>query len=372
MKVFISSLITGMEAFRAAVREAIVSLGHEPVMAEDFTAMVQSPEVACLEGLRQSGLVVLLLGSGYGAKQATGISATHQEYREAKGSRPVIAFVQEEITPDGDQAAFIREVQSWEGGLFRGGFATAEKLKADVIRAIHEWQLSTAASPLDPESLLRQALANVEAGREERRRGIPSLVLSIAAGPSQAILRPSEIEKPELARDLLQQSLFGANSIFTTETGSEKLVQGDSLIIHQGRGERAIKLDPQGGVTFRLKLEQQRMGSAVIKEHVERQIVDALKYTAWVLERIDPTQRLTHVAFAAALTDADSIVIRTQAEHDASPDTYNYGFGRAENDPIHLRPPHRARAALSYEAEHIAEDLITLLRRRAGNTVNFA
>jgi hypothetical protein len=36
MKIFVSSLITGMEPFRAAAREAIIQLGHEPVMAEDF------------------------------------------------------------------------------------------------------------------------------------------------------------------------------------------------------------------------------------------------------------------------------------------------------------------------------------------------
>lgn len=135
MKIFISSLITGMEPLRSAAREAISQLGHEPVMAENFGAKAQSPQIACLEGVRQSGLVVLLLGNGYGAKQATGLSATHEEYRDAKENRPVIAFVQEGITPDADQAAFIKEVQTWEGGLFRGNFDTAEKLKANVTRA---------------------------------------------------------------------------------------------------------------------------------------------------------------------------------------------------------------------------------------------
>lgn len=62
MKVFISSLISGMEAERAAVKRAIEVLGHQPVMAEDFGARASSPQVACLAGLRDADLVVLILG----------------------------------------------------------------------------------------------------------------------------------------------------------------------------------------------------------------------------------------------------------------------------------------------------------------------
>jgi len=366
MKIFISSLITGMEAFRAAARDAISELGYDPVMAEDFGAKVHSPQVACLDGVRQSGLVVLLLGAEYGARQTSGLSATHEEYREAKGIRPIIAFVQDGITPAADQAEFIREVQAWEGGLFRGSFSTPEQLKGRVIRAIHEWQVSTAAGPLDPEELLRQAVSNVTAEQGGYRRGLPSLVLSVAAGPSQAVLRPSEIEKPELARRLLQEALFGQHAIFSTAAGNESGIEGNSLVIQQGQEERVIKLDPQGGLLFRLKLEQQHMGMVVIKEQLEQQIVSALKYAAWVLDQIDPTQRLTHVALAVSITDANSIVIRTQSEHDASPNSFSMGFGQRDDRPVYLTPPHRLRAALNHEAEHLAEDLITLLRRRTG------
>lgn len=43
MKVFISSLITGMEAERAAIKSAIQLLGHEPAMAEEFEVRTGSP-----------------------------------------------------------------------------------------------------------------------------------------------------------------------------------------------------------------------------------------------------------------------------------------------------------------------------------------
>ena len=110
MKIFISSLITGMEPIRAAAKEAIEQLGHQPVMAEQFIASPNSPQVACLQGLRQSGLVILILGEHYGATQPSGLSATHEEYREARDRCPVIAFVQEGVDRDEDEKQFMTEV----------------------------------------------------------------------------------------------------------------------------------------------------------------------------------------------------------------------------------------------------------------------
>src|ERR1700730_9419134 len=137
MKVFISSLITTMEPFRAAAREAVTQLGHQPVMAEDFGAQPSSPQIACLQGLRQSAVVVLILGAGYGAKQASGLSATHEEDREAKNARPVIAFVQDGVSRDADQSALVSEVQAWDSGLFREGFSSPDRLRAQITRRLH-------------------------------------------------------------------------------------------------------------------------------------------------------------------------------------------------------------------------------------------
>ena len=117
MKVFISSLISGMEATRTAAREAVEMLRGVAIMAEDFSAGANSPQVTCLTGLRQADLVLLILSEGYGMMQPSGLSATHEEYREAKGRKPVIAFVQRGIAAEPSQQAFIQEVQKWEGGL---------------------------------------------------------------------------------------------------------------------------------------------------------------------------------------------------------------------------------------------------------------
>lgn len=366
MKIFISSIITSMEEYRVAAREAVEALGYEAVMAERFSAKPQTPQVACLDGLRQSGLMLLLLGASYGTKQKSGLSATHEEYREAQGQRPVMAFVRSDVTPDLDQALFIKEVQGWEAGLYRGTFSSPHDLRIGIIRSIHAWQLSNVTGPLDTKALSTAALTAARAEQDTHRQSDPALILAVTPGPAQAVLRPSEIERSSLSQGLLQEALFGPCPIFTPADGSEPDVEGNCLIIQQARGARKIRLDAEGNLLFRLELERESRFLAIIKESLEQQIMNALRYAAAVLDLIDPTQKLTHVALAASLAGADYMVIRTQAEHNTNPNSYQMrgGWGREDNDPVQLQPAHRPRAALSHEAQTLAEDLVALLRRR--------
>jgi hypothetical protein len=81
MKSFISSLISGFEPFREAVRFAITNLRHEAVMAEEFGAQPNSPQIACLKGVRSADLVILILGENQGSIQGTsGVSPTHEGF----------------------------------------------------------------------------------------------------------------------------------------------------------------------------------------------------------------------------------------------------------------------------------------------------
>jgi uncharacterized protein DUF4062 len=112
VKVFISSVIAGMEDHRAAAREAAESLGYTVIAAEDFRASPSSPQQVCLGGVRDADVVVLLLGARYGTLQASGLSPTHEEYREARGTKPVLVFVHTGVTPEPDAASPTRSGRS--------------------------------------------------------------------------------------------------------------------------------------------------------------------------------------------------------------------------------------------------------------------
>jgi hypothetical protein len=363
MKIFVSSLITGMEPLRTAARDAVTMLGHEPVMAEDFGAQPNSPQIACLQGLRQSAAVVLILGAHYGAKQPSGLSATHEEYREARDRRPVIAFVQDGVARDPDQAAFVQEVQAWETGLFRDGFTTPDQLRSLITRRLHEWEVANMAGPVDEQELLRRALSLIPEEERGYRRHDRSLILTIASGPRQSILRPSEIEQPAFHEELLQASLFGPQRLFMPSKPTTTEIEDHALIVTHDNGAGIVRLDGEGNLMLRLPLAQASHGMVVIEENVTSVLIAALRYAVWLLDRIDSTQRLTHVALAATLSGESTVVWRTQREQDASPNSYSMGMGSSEHRPVHLAPAHRPRPALTHQADQLVEDLVTLLRR---------
>lgn len=363
MKVFISLLITGMEPIRAAARAAVQGLGYEPKMAEDFVAMPTSPQVACLEGVRQSGLVILILGKDYGWKQPSGISATHEEYREARGNRPVIAFVQDGVDRDPDEKAFAREVEEWEGGLFRGGFTTPEDLQVKIGRAVHEYMMSRAAGPVDGAALLDRAISLLPKERRGYSSGVRHLAVAVACGPAQDILRPSQIEDRGLAEHLAQSTMFGPARVLDRAKGVSETVEGGTLVLRQER-ESSVTLFPQGDLLLVLPLARSDdMMVGVVEEDIEALLRQALRFATATLDHVDPTQRLTHTVLATAITDAEMLVWRTRREVSASRGSVSYGFDRGDPGPVHLTPALKTRAALRHDEANLVEDLVTLLRR---------
>jgi hypothetical protein len=280
MRVFISSLISGMGPIRVAAREVVTTLRGEPIMAEDFGAQPHSPQVACLTGLRQSDLVVLVLGEQYGTVQPSGLSATHEEYREARGRKPIIAFVQEAVTRDPQQSEFLAEVQAWEGGLFRGAFSTASDLRISLIRALHDYELANAVGPVDTEELVARALTILPSERRGYSSTGATLNLSVSGGPAQSIIRPIELEKPALADALHQKALFGEHRLFDLSLGVDRKINDDTLVISQDRHAQ-VSLNEQGTVLVTIPIRKTgRMAAELIYESVQEQVADAFEYSA--------------------------------------------------------------------------------------------
>ena len=360
MKVFVSPLISGMEPLRAAARAAITTLRHEPIMAEDFGASPNSPQIACLSGLRDAEVVVLILGPGYGAVQDSGLSATHEEYEEAKGQKSVFAFVQEGVNHEPQEADFVREVQGWESGLFRSGFRTAEDLRQAVTRALYDYAIANATGPINQVEMTQRAIALLPTERRGYYSGTASLNLAVAGGPRQSILRPVEIEKDTLANALMQRAMFGDPRLFDISLGAQQGMEGDVLVLGQDRGVQ-ITLNEQGSVCISVPIERSsRMMPEIIYEVVQGQLAGALGYASWVLDLIDSTQRLTHVAIAAGLTGADNMAWRTQRESLANPNSVSVGTRTNEQASVQIT---KTRAALRLNAAHIVEDLVVPLRR---------
>src|SRR5579862_6090654 len=230
MKVFISSTVRGLEAFREAATKAARTLKHDVIRAEDFSASPDSPQRVCLAGVRKADVTVLILGARYGDPQASGLSPTHEEYREARDRGGVLVFIQEGVKREARQDEFVKEVQTWARGHFTATFSTPEDLRDAVTSALHEVELNRKVGSVDEAEL-------VERGRSllPDHRGVSStrLAVVLTSGPRQQILRPSELDKPALIEAIEKAALFGATQIFDRKEGTESKLKDHQLIVEQ-------------------------------------------------------------------------------------------------------------------------------------------
>jgi hypothetical protein len=102
----------------------------------------------------------------------------------------------------------------------------------------------------------------------------------------------------------------------------------------------------------------------IIEEEVRYRMLAGVTYVARILDRIDPSHRLSHAAIAASIIGADYRGWQTQSQQAASPHSHRMRTGDAPASPVHLQPGHRSRSALTMQRDELVEDLITLLRRK--------
>ncbi len=306
-------------------------------------------------------MVVLIIGEHYGAIQPSGRSATHEEYDEARGTKTILAFVQEGVEREPREEEFAREVQAWASGLFRSGFRTVYELRQAITRALYDHALANATGPVDQEEMTQRAVALLPAERRNYASSGAMLNLSIAGGPRQSILRPVEIERPALAEALMQQGMFGSNRLFETTRGVQPTMQDASLMLTQEGGAQVL-LTEEGSVVISLPARRTgQMGMELVEEAVQTQFAAALAFASWTFDHVDPTQRLTHVAIAASISGGDYMAWRTQRESEASPNRISLGTGNNAHTPVYVC---QARPALRLNSAHIVEDLLVPLRRQ--------
>lgn len=361
MKIFISSVISGFEAYREAAAHSARLLGHDVLRSEDFGASPDSPQRACLSAVRAADAVLLLLGSRYGDPQPSGLSATHEEYREARERGLVLAFVQTGVEREQAQEIFIREVQQWATGHYTAQFATPAQLGDAVTQALHKLALSQATGPADEGEMLNRAESLIP---KTAPAGSATLCVVVATGPRQQILRPSELEVPELARKVMQEAMFGTRAFLGTEQ-TKSAMKGNALIITQPQA--SILIDELGTVQIVRPAhvqDQRAYGLPVlIEEDVRAFIENGLAFAGWLLDTVDPLGRVSDVVPVAAVVGGGHLGWRTRAEQQQSPNTVAIRPFASAYVLVHLSPARRHRGALTAQIIEIAEDLTVLLRR---------
>jgi hypothetical protein len=193
----------------------------------------------------------------------------------------------------------------------------------------------------------------------------PSLALAVAAGPRRQLLRPTEIEDRSLGLRLQQESQFGPNATLDPDVATRRHLDGSRLQIVQDDG--AITVDEDGTITISQPATATRdrgaaMLPSIVEEDVSARLARALRFAGWLLDQIDPMQRVTDVVAVAVIANSGYTPWRTLAEVAANPHSGTMSTASSPA-PIAPTPARRRRASLIHEADRIAEDLTALLRR---------
>ncbi|MHB1032970.1 MAG: DUF4062 domain-containing protein [Pirellulaceae bacterium] len=175
-KVFVSSISRGFEEYRQAAIDAVRLVdGMEPVYFESWPAMVDTCQEACLGQVAECDIYLGVLGSDYGRRTQSGMSAVEEEYREAQRlGRRTLLFVQETLL-DQDQQRFVASLGEWETAAFRHSHYSPHELRDEVVRALTRELRHAGNVESSPRLSVATAPVLVERGDE-------GLILAIPAG----------------------------------------------------------------------------------------------------------------------------------------------------------------------------------------------
>lgn len=236
-----------------------------------------------------------------------------------------------------------------------------------MTRTLHDWEMSQQAGPANEEDLVARAAALLPR-RPVYAPGSPMLHVVVVGAPAQQLLRPGDLDDPALHSAMEQQALYGQCPVLDRGQGVQRGISGITLSVRQGNAE--ITLDEQGSI--RVTRPGRDTGSrghstigvpSLIEEDILDRVTAALHYADWLLDRVDPTRRLSKVALGCRLDGVGYLSWRTRQEAAASPNSAPMnlaGLESAESPPVVL-----PRGALVFDAANQAEDITVRLRRHA-------
>lgn len=361
MKVFISSVIHGYEEYREAAAEGVEVLGYEVSRSEDFSARPDTPQQACLSEVRASDVVILLLGERYGTKQDSGLSATQEEYNEAKRSnKPVLVFIESDIKPELDQAEFIRTVEGWSLGSVTKRFANSRQLNDQITRSLHEFALKQTNLILEDDANERAKIL-LSAYNVNYH---PCLLFGLIVSPKKQIFRPSDLDRSSF-RDKIQSC--GEKGDFPILKKEHLSIQhrNKALIFEQSFG--LLSINQQGDIYIAQDLSKNNLShrdgftNVIIEEQIVGRLYGCLRFCQCIFKTVDTIRDFSSVVVAVCIKDNRLTPWRTQKKHKESPNRMYLADNYQEMMPEVLEP--FTFYNLGNDLNMICDDLVSIIKR---------
>jgi hypothetical protein len=356
MKIFISSVRRGLEEERDALPSLIAALGHEPIRFEDFTAQPVPSREACLQGVEESDVYLLLLGSSYGDPVFdTGLSPTEEEWNVARRQGlPILVFCKRDVELEPKQQAFVERIEEFTRGRFRKAFAGPVDLQTEVVQAIGE--LRADQEPLRW-TLLEQSISAPWIG-DLGMGSYSGAVLEchvISVAPHRRIqVRDLEALGPTLTRLGRERGLFGGGE--AVEAGNDAT---HAWAVTEGTQaeRRGIKLNRDGTVSVWAGLPSDGLGQIFDAQDIGTRIREALLLAAEVAPDLsDDVTAAVGVGPVGMLVEGRIGDLGTRN---------SAALGSATDQVARVEPEESfPRDALVDAGQEIAEELTARLRQR--------
>jgi hypothetical protein len=306
--VFISSIQSGFEDVRAAARAGVESFGWRAMMAETVGATPASPQRGLLDRVAESDVLVLLVGPRYGARQESGLSATEEEFDEARRrGKPILVLRQDgELAPE-QQEFLDRATGGWEGGALYGTFRDASDVGLAVVRGLTNIRDRGARATLEPAAQERAAALAADARRQGYSQGGSIVRVVLVPLIDQPLLQAAALEDRNLPEELAAAARAARLVPQSEGIATNVSAEGIQLQVGEQYAGRALMVGAKGEIVVEASVggEDRNFGSMrVVPERLEEAIRGAAAFAESAWNRIDPRGEVQEVAVALAIPEA--------------------------------------------------------------------
>lgn len=317
MKVFISSVNRGLESERRYLPDLLRATGNTPSRYEDFGAQDLTSRGACLGGVQEADIYLLILGPHYGNEMSdSGASPTEEEFNVAmERGIPVYVFVKKDITPEPAQQEFMSRVGNYQEGRFWADFADNAELGVQVTRVLREHKLP--APPFRQMPLTRPVdvpWRSAQAAIPQPRGGGAAVVevhvLPIEATALRPVASLADLAV-QLASDARQQGFFGHGDPLDIDSDTGLAWAVRSHTDERLGGWNEVHTDPYAGVytgrdgaiAIFQALPSDMLGSLVDQSDLTQRFTVLLRH---LLPYLPDSENIT---VAAAIDPADNLIL---------------------------------------------------------------
>lgn len=298
-RVFISSVMEGFEDIREAARQGITNSGAEAVLIEDFLAADSSPRNACLDGVRSSDALLLIIGKRGGWVAPSGNLVVEEEYNEARRCKlPTFLFVQN-ISHDDTASDLKKRLSDYIDGKLRATFDGSEDLPEKIRSVFVPYVERLTMQPRDTSEIQSFLISSEHTSQS-----------SVRVRTAVIIERSEVIEEIASAANAKAIYRIGFDhGLFSMEFAVRHREGADFLILEQYEGDRqgtvrdSITLSERGSIFIESSLDLRDLsnrneGSNYFLESMvidtalmERRVAAALDFCGGVFDKFDPFVR---------------------------------------------------------------------------------